>query len=512
MKQILSILAGVLVTASLAAQSLGELKQRGIQAFEAGQFKVAKENFEALVRANPSGDNYASLAAAEFGMGEIQEAIGDFEHAIKLGFAPASVHFNLGLAYLKFQKEREGIRELKVAAGLEPDNSEVQYSLGVALLEAREPRSALLYLRQALTHSPRDPALRANLVRANLEAGDIDAAMQETDQAVTAMPRNAALEAVLARLCLAHGQKEKALALLTDADQLMPNEAEIKLPLAQANLVADKPLEAVDTLKSVSPSAGAAGEWPHLMAQALGQMGKLKEARAQVTSAIEADPHNVSYQLTSVWIDQLDLRYQQSIDTLQHTRELEPKRAVIPYRIAIGYYYTQRFAKAAEQCEEAVRLAPNYHRAYFLMGISKLEIHDLTGAQAALQRAIALKEADPLYHYELGETLVKAGKAPEGQRELSRALELAPKFAGAYYWRARALKLEGDATGAIRDLESAVAIDQGMILAFYDLGKLYKETGQTQKATAILAKSEELRVKMRDEQEDIMRQVLLAPE
>jgi tetratricopeptide (TPR) repeat protein len=512
MKQALIILACFLVAASLAAQSLSELKQRGMQAFEAGQFKVAKENFELLVRANPSGDNYASLAVAEFRLGEIQDAVGHFERAIKLGYAPASVHFNLGLAYLKLHKAREGIRELKIATGLEPDNADAQYSLGVALLDARDPRSALLYLRKAVTHSPRDPALRANLVRAYFEAGEIDSAIRETDQAVAAIPRNAALEVVLARLCLAQGQKEKALTLLTDADQLMPNEPEIKLLLAQANLVADKPLEAVEELRSVSPTAGSPGEWPHLMAQALGQMGKLKEAREQVASAIEADPHNVSYQLTSAWIDQLDLRYQQSIDTLQHTRELEPKQAVIPYRIAVGYYYTQRFAQAAEQCEEAVRLAPSYHRAYFLMGISKLETHDLAGAQAALQRAIALKEADPLYHYELGETLVKAGKARAGQQELSRALELNPKFAGAYYWRARALRVEGDTAGAIRDLESAVAIDQGMILAFYDLGKLYKETGQEQKAAAILAKSEELRVKMRDEQEEIMRQVLVAPE
>jgi hypothetical protein len=43
------------------------------------------------------------------------------------------------------------------------------------------------------------------------------------------------------------------------------------------------------------------------------------------------------------------------------------------------------------------------------------------------------------------------------------------------------------------------------------LGRLYKETGQPEKAAAALAKSEELRVKMRDEQEEILRMTLLSP-
>jgi hypothetical protein len=44
------------------------------------------------------------------------------------------------------------------------------------------------------------------------------------------------------------------------------------------------------------------------------------------------------------------------------------------------------------------------------------------------------------------------------------------------------------------------------------LWRLYKDTGQTQKAAAALAKNEELRAKMRDEQEEVLRKTLLAPE
>jgi len=146
------------------------------------------------------------------------------------------------------------------------------------------------------------------------------------------------------------------------------------------------------------------------------------------------------------------------------------------------------------------------------MGISKLETHDLEGAQAALQRAVELKSTSHLYHYEWGETLFKGGRAEEGKHEFSRAVELDPKFAGAYYWRGRALKQEGDLTAAIRDLEAAVAIDPGLALAYHELWQLYKSTGQPEKANAALAKGEQLRLKIRDEQEEILRMALLAPD
>jgi tetratricopeptide (TPR) repeat protein len=506
------ILAGVLAAASLPGQSPDELKQNGIKAFQAGQFAAAEEAFKLLVQRDPSGENYSYEAVSELRAGEIQAAITHFERAIELGYAPGSVHYNLGLAYLRLEKSGEGIRELKLAATQEPGNSEVEYSLGVALLGTGEARSALPFLRNSLRRSPGDPAIRANCVRAEFESGDAEAAIGDIDKAVAALPKNAALEVALAQLCLAHRQGQKALTLLESADQLAPSAPEIRFLLARANVLLERPTKVFDILKSVSPETGAPGEWSHLTAQALGQAGDLKEARTQVESAIHADPKNTAYQLTSAWIDQLDLRYTQSIATLEHARELEPKRALIPYRIAIGYYYTQRFDRAAEECEAAVNLAPSYDPAYFLMGISKLETHDLEGAQAALQRAVELKSTSPLYHYEWGETLFKGGRAEEGKREFSRAVELDPKFAGAYYWRGRALKQEGDLTAAIRDLEAAVAIDPGLALAYHELWQLYKSTGQPEKANAALAKGEQLRLKIRDEQEEILRMALLAPD
>jgi tetratricopeptide (TPR) repeat protein len=511
MRYALLMLAGTFLAANLLGQSPEELKQKGIQAFEADQFAAAQEAFKLLVQRSPSGENYSYQAIAELRMGEVRQAIVHFERAAELGYAPASVHYNLGLAYLKLHKGREGIRELKVAARQEPDNAEVEYSLGVALLEAGQPGSSLPYFRHSLSRSPHDPALWANLVRASFESGDTKEGIQAIDNAMAAVPRSAALDVVLARLCLAHRQVQKALTLVGSADQVLPNEPEIKFLLARADLVAERPIQAADTLKSLSPNAGAPGEWHDLMAEVLTQMGKWKEAGREVSLAMKADPHNTAYQLTSAWIDQLGLQYQQSIETLENAHEREPRSAVIPYRIAIGYYYTQRFAQAAEQCQQAVRLAPNYDPAYFLMGISELAIHDLTAARAALDRAVELKDTIPLYHYELGETLFMTGQMDESKREVSRTLELDPRFAAAHYWRARVLHREGDLAGAIRDLKAAVAIDPGLTLAYYELGRLYKEIGQSGKASAALAKSEELRVKMRDEQQEALRRILLDP-
>jgi tetratricopeptide (TPR) repeat protein len=93
------MLAGTLLAANLSGQSSEELKQKGIQGFEAGQFAAAKEAFKLLLQRVPCSENYAYEAIAELRMGEVRQAIAHSERAAELGYAPASAHYNLGLAY-----------------------------------------------------------------------------------------------------------------------------------------------------------------------------------------------------------------------------------------------------------------------------------------------------------------------------------------------------------------------------------------------------------------------------
>src|SRR5208337_1655646 len=118
------ILAGTLAAMNLLGQSSEDLKQKGIKAFEAGQFAAAEATFKLLVQQDPSGENYSYEAVAELRTREVQAAIAHFQRAIELGYAPGSVHYNLGLALLRLLKTRAGIRELKLAAAQEPGNAE----------------------------------------------------------------------------------------------------------------------------------------------------------------------------------------------------------------------------------------------------------------------------------------------------------------------------------------------------------------------------------------------------
>lgn len=474
------------------AQSESELLKGGIRALEAKDFVQAQKIFSLVVTKDPSATNLAYLAVAESGVGDLSQSITDFRRSIKLGDDSLLTRYGLGTAYLRNRQPQAAIRELRLVIARDSGYLPARYALGVALLDLGRPRAAIPYLEQARKEASGNMQFWLTLVRAQFEAGNSEGASQLAGEAAEAIPDNPHLALGLAGLCLQYHQLKRARNLLETAFQLQPNDTRTKLLLAKVCLQVGKPMEALTMLQSLPPEAGKPGEAMLLTAEARALTGNFIVAQADLSSALQADPQNAGYLLVSAWIDQMQGRYNEALETLKKAHSLDSKAPSVFYQMAVSYFFLEKYSRAEAACEAAIRSAPRYDRAYMLLGLSKLQERDFQGARLALEKATALKPATAFYYRELGVTYFMMGMIGKSKEDLSKSLALNPEAAQSYFWQAQVYTREGDRRKAIDDLETSITLAPEFSEAYSEIAKLYVAEGQTQKAIAVLNKQKEL--------------------
>lgn len=484
-------------------QARDEVLREGIRALRKGDFTRAQSVFSELVKQDPSATNINYLAMAEAGAGNFLQAIVYFRQAIRLGDHSASIHYNLGITYLKIGHFAAGIGELHEALALEPRSAPITYALGVSFLKAGRSREAIPYLESAQKLLPRSPEVLANLARAQFDAKETTSALHTVDNAVNTSPNNSKLLVTLATLCLKHRQIHKGRDLLETAYELTSQNPSIGLLLAKSCLLAGESNEALVVLKSLPPGIGEPGEVMLLMGEAQALTGNLNAADSDISVALSANPKNVRYLTVSAWVDQVLGRHTEALGVLERARKLDGHNPKVLYRMAVSYAFLGEFRKAAQACKQVFQLVPNYEGCMLVFGIIKIGNNDFQGAESVLKQGTALYPDNALFHSTLGDALLKDGKLAQSKRELDQAINLDPRSAQSYFWRGSVFAREGDRREAIADMETAVAISPHYRAAYAKLAQFYFADGQVKKAKAMMGK--ETKELNREHHEDILR-------
>jgi tetratricopeptide (TPR) repeat protein len=127
---------------------------------ELGQLKEAIEEFEQTIKLaikdEPKVLSYYNIGNAYSDLGQYKEAIEAYQQALKLNSGLSKPHNNLGLAYAALGQLKDAVSEFNQAAQLKPDYAEAHYNLGVAYIQlgrkqdAQEQQKILLKLNPEL--------------------------------------------------------------------------------------------------------------------------------------------------------------------------------------------------------------------------------------------------------------------------------------------------------------------------------------------------------------------------
>jgi tetratricopeptide (TPR) repeat protein len=250
---------------------------------------------------NPTTPLIKSIQLAEALMmqGKLDEAIPQYQEAVRLKPDDADLHNNLGTALGRTGQVDEAIRQYEEALRLEPDHAEAHNNLGTALGRTGQVDEAIRQLREAVRLNQQTaPFERAgadaldNLGIALAMKGQIAEAIRQFQAALRLKPNDFAAHYNLGRALDLEGQTDEAIRQFQATLRLKPDYAD-----AHNNL-----------------------------GLALSRKGQLNEAISQYRQALQLNPHH----------------------------------AEAHNNLGIAFYQQDRAGEAIHEFQEALRLQPDF--------------------------------------------------------------------------------------------------------------------------------------------------------
>jgi protein O-mannosyl-transferase len=203
----------------------------------------------------------------------------------RLGNDPyrADIYCRLGKVYAARNRPDEAIRQYQEAIRLKPDFPEVYYNLGVVLAKKSQADEAIRQYQEAIRLKPDFAEAHSNLGVALAEKGRTDEAISQYQEAIRLKPDFAEAQNNLGYLWAEHGENlDQAREMIEKAVKLEPKNAAFLDSMGWVLLKLNRPREALDyLLKATENSAQPdASLYDHLgdIYAALNQREKAAEA------------------------------------------------------------------------------------------------------------------------------------------------------------------------------------------------------------------------------------------
>ncbi len=164
--------------------------------------------------------------------------------------------------------------------------------------------------------------------------------------------------------------------------------------------------------------------------------------------------------------------------------EEKRNRAKIRLDLAYAHYQQGNMPLALQEVDNALKIDGDYSAAYGMKALTYAAMGDREQADASFQQALKLEPKDAELNNNYGWYLCKTGR----QREAIRYFEVAaadrryPTPAKPLHNAGICLKAMGDEQGAEDYLQRAFNVDPSNAVAMYNLGVLYVERGNYQRA------------------------------
>jgi tetratricopeptide (TPR) repeat protein len=262
---------------------------------------------------------------------------------------------------------------------------------------------------------------------------------------------------------LAHGRKayealqyEQAAQQFARALESCGAGAPLLLALGQAQLLAQRPADALTTLDRIPPGDA---DYPAAL-----------KVKAKALYLLRRDA--------------------EAVESLKQAASRTPQDAEIPYDLGRIYYQIGRHADAAAAFRQATTLDPRAYKAWDNLGLAMEALGDVAQAQQHYLKALALVHKDhPRYdvvYANFADLLIKQGDYRRAFDLAAEAAERNPDEPRNFFLGGKALVQLGRDDVSIKWLEQAARLNPDYPEPLYVLAQVYRRLGRTDDAARTL--------------------------
>jgi tetratricopeptide (TPR) repeat protein len=198
-----------------------------------GQTEEAIHEFQQAIRLKPGqADFHNNLGIAFYRKGQMDEAIGQYLAALRLNPDYTEAHYNLGIA-LGLKGQTDGaIHEFQETIRRNPDHAEAHFNLGVAFGLTGQTDQTIREFQEVIRRNPDYAGAHYNLGVAYFKKGRMDEAIRQYQETLRLKPDNAEAHYNLGLALGMKGQTDQTIRHLEEALRLKPDFAAARESLA----------------------------------------------------------------------------------------------------------------------------------------------------------------------------------------------------------------------------------------------------------------------------------------
>ena len=407
---------------------------------------------------------------AAFDRGDTNAARVAFQKALSLDANDVTAHTYLGIIADGAGDLKEAERHFSAAVKADPNRASARNNYGAILMRTGRANLAAVEFEKSLKLDHNQPNALVNLAQIRFAGGttdDLKASAELFKRAYAIRP-----DVEIARALTAISLRLKD----------YPAAAAHYHNYATA-LTADPPADSTAHKPAARAELGAA----------LFEAGLLKEAEAELSAALKANPSDTDsiLRLARVYLARKDIAAAGRTLEASVARGHDP--APVYALLAEVYEQSGHLENAIPAMRLAIQRDPKSEKYWFDYGILLTGSNAPGAAVIRLREALQLFPASPRLWFALGFAHFKHDKDEEAERALRKVIELDPKFAPAFAYLGLMRAKAGSYNDAIAQYESALRADPKLGVAHHLIADaMLKQNGDVRSIETHLRRSAEM--------------------